>query len=137
MTTESDPLLRASIDDRSGELLDKAEAAARSVRSVALAPDQVQGLLRQAQTGWGVEHVCSWLRYQKARVEEWEKTGMADIVLRDLGDLQRDARAITENLYPTEIDERLGGIWLALARRYLAYLECWYYVVYRERGGGR
>ncbi|MEJ5312386.1 MAG: hypothetical protein WHX52_21690 [Anaerolineae bacterium] len=133
MMGESDPALRSRIEGKSDELLERAERAARSVKSADLAPDQVQELLRQAQTGWGVEHVCNWLRYQKARIEEWQRSGLADAVLKDLSDLRGEASTIAGNLYPTEIQERLGEVWLALARRYAAYLERWYYVVYHER----
>ncbi|HIP96745.1 MAG TPA: hypothetical protein EYH32_05960 [Anaerolineae bacterium] len=133
MISEHDPRLRYRVEDQSDYLLDRAEKAVENVQNTDLAPDQVQGLLRQAQTGYGVEHVCNWLRYQQARVEEWRTSGLAKAVLKNLNDLRREAETIAGAIEPARAKEWQPVVWLALARRYAAYLERCYWVERKKR----
>jgi hypothetical protein len=126
---QGDQALRYRIESAGEGLLKRAEKTVKSVVCKDLKDlkvDQVRGLLRQAQTGCGVEHMCNWLRYQRARVKGWKESGLAEVVLSDLVALKEDARIITETLYPGQAGDYLGVVWLALARRYAAYLDRWY-----------
>jgi len=136
MISERDMALRYEIDDRGDDLLQRAEAAAKSVQNVELKADQVRGLLRQAQAGYGAGHLCNWLRYQQARVPEWRTSGLAEAVLQDIEALREEARAIARTLYHGQARRQEGIVWLALARRYIAYLERWYRVEREGNHGG-
>lgn len=136
MIPERDPVLRYKVEDESDRLLNRAKAAAEGVKATELRFDQVQGLLRQAQAGYGVEHLCNWLRYQQARVSEWRESGLADAILADVAAFKEDARTIASALYPERPQENFGVVWLALVRRYAAYLERWYRVISEGRGDG-
>jgi len=133
MISEHDPRLRYRVEDQSNDLLKLAKAAAERVNNTSLAPDQVQGLLRQTQTGYGVEHVCNWLRYQQSRVDEWRDSGLAGLVLEDLSALRKEAKTIARAIEPARAKEWLSVGWLALARRYAAYLERCYWVERKKR----
>jgi hypothetical protein len=134
MIPERDPALRYKIEEQSDRLLELAGIAAESIRATDLKSAQVKGLLRQTQTGYGVEHVRNWLRYQKARVPEWQRSGLADAVLADINTLKKDARTIADTLDSEHPREQLSIIWLALVRRYVAYLARWYPVVRKKKG---
>jgi len=133
MISEHDPRLRYRIEDQSDDLLKLAKSAAERVNNTSLAPDQVQGLLRQAQTGYGVEHVCNWLRYQQARIDEWRTSGLAKAVLKNLNDLRREAETIAGAIEPARAKEWQPVVWLALTQRYAAYLERCYWVEHKKR----
>jgi hypothetical protein len=135
MSPERDLALRYEVEDQSSHLIDLAEQAVRNVKNVELRIDQVRGLLRQAQAGQGVEHLCNWLRYQWARVREWQTSGLAEVILGDARTLKEDARTIAGFLYPGRAEEQQGVVWSALVRCYAAYVERWYRVVHKERGG--
>ena len=88
-----------------------------------LKPSQVKALLRQVQSGRGVEHVRNWLRYQSARVDEWTKSGLLDAIMDDIAALEADAEALTRTLYPERVEEQMGQVWLAMVERYTVYLH--------------
>jgi len=129
MISKYAPALRYKIEDKNNDLFDLAKATAQKVKTTNLKSDQVRGFLRQTQTGYGVEHVTSWLRYQQARVSEWRESGLADDILTDLNELKEDAQTIADTLDPARAEQWLGMVWLALVQRYAAYLERWYQVV--------
>lgn len=121
--TKRDLTLRYKIEERTGDLLSRAAKTAESAGESNLKSSQVKALLRQVQTGNGVEHVCNWLRYQSARVGEWNDTGLADAVLTDIAALKVEAETLAEALCPEQVEEELGHVWLALVQRYAGYLH--------------
>jgi len=121
--THQNLTLRYKIEERADDLLDRAVKATRGAEDSDLKPHQVKALLRQVQTGNGVEHVANWLRYQKARVTEWKNSGLADAVLSDLRELRAEAKTLTKSLYPEQVNRQLGRVWLALVERYVSYLH--------------
>jgi hypothetical protein len=120
---ERDLTLRYKVEEKTGDLLAMAVKAAQDAGGSDLKPGQVKALLRQVQTGNGVEHVCNWLRYQSARVSTWETSGLADAVLTDVAALRTEAETLTKALYPGQFEEQLGLVWLALVQRYVGYLN--------------
>lgn len=101
-----------------------------------LKPSQVQLLLREAQAGYGVEHVLNWLRYQQARVKAWQESGLAEKIAQDIDALYQEARDILEPSGVEITKKRLGAEWADLVQDYLAYLLHWYQVALQRRGGG-
>ena len=120
---ERDLTLRYKVEEKTGDLLAMAVKAAQDAGGSDLKPSQVKALLRQVQTGNGVEHVCNWLRYQSVRVSTWKTSGLADAVLADVAALRTEAETLTKALYPGQFEEQLGLVWLALVRRYVGYLN--------------
>jgi hypothetical protein len=121
--TKRDLTLRYKIEERTGDLLSRAVKTAERAGESDLKSSQVKALLRQVQTGNGVEHVCNWLRYQSARVYEWNDTGLANAVLTDIAALKVEAKTLAKALYPEQVEEELGHVWLALVQRYAGYLH--------------
>ena len=121
--TQGDPRLRYKIEERADELLKKAVKATRKAKGSDLKLGQVQALLRQVQSGHGVEHVCNWLRYQSTRVKAWSESGLLDAVLDDIAALKIDAETLTKTLYPERFEEQKGRVWLAMVERYAVYLN--------------
>lgn len=121
--TQRDPKLRYKIEERADELLKRAVIATRGAEHSDLKPSQIKALLRQVQSGNGVEHVRNWLYYQSARMSAWRKSGLLDAVLADLKALETEAETLTETLYPERVDEQMGLVWLALVERYAVYLH--------------
>ena len=122
--TELDLKLRYRVEERDTELLEMAVKAAENAAKAEsdLKSGQIKALLRQVQTGNGVEHVCNWLRYQRARVPAWGKSGLSGALLADIADLRTDAQTLTREIYPGQYEERLPTVWLALVQRFVAYL---------------
>jgi hypothetical protein len=121
--TQRDPKLRYKIEERADELLKQAVKATQGAEDSDLKPSQVKALLRQVQSGQGVEHVRNWLRYQSARVKEWRESGLLDAVLDDITVLEAEAKILTKTLYPGRVEEQKGRVWLAMVERYAVYLH--------------
>lgn len=121
--TQRDPKLRYKIEERADELLNRAVEATQRAGDSDLKPGQVKALLRQVQSGHGVEHVRNWLRYQSARVKEWNESGLLDAVLADITVLEADAETLARTLYPERVEEQKGRVWLAMVERYAVYLH--------------
>jgi len=121
--TQHDLTLRYKIEEQADDLLAMAVKAAGEAGDSNLKSSQVKALLRQVQTGNGVEHICNWLRYQTARVSEWETSELAGAVLTDVGALKTKAETLTKALHPGQLEERMGAIWLALVQCYVGYLH--------------
>jgi len=121
--TQRDPKLRYKIEEQADKLLDRAVEATQRAEDSDLKPGQVRALLRQVQSGHGVEHVRNWLRYQSARVKEWRESGLLDAVLADIAALEADAGTLTKTLYPEYVEEQKGRVWLAMVERYTVYLH--------------
>lgn len=121
--TQQDPKLRYAIEERADDLLNQAVGATQGAEGSDLKPSQVKALLRQVQSGHGVEHVRSWLRYQSTRVEAWRESGLLDAVLADFAALEEKAETLARTLYPERPAERKSRIWLALVERYAVYLH--------------
>ena len=101
-----------------------------------LKPTQIQLLLREAQAGYGVEHVLNWLRYQQTRVKAWQESGLAERIVQDTDALYQEARDDLDQRGVEITKKRLGDEWADLVQDYLAYLLRWYQVVLQRRGGG-
>ncbi|HUX76060.1 MAG TPA: hypothetical protein VMY40_05395 [Anaerolineae bacterium] len=121
--TQRDLNLRYKIEERADKLLNRAVEATQRAEDSDLKPGQVRALLRQVQSGHGVEHVRNWLRYQSARVKEWRESGLLDAVLADIAALEADAGTLTKTLYPEYVEEQKGRVWLAMVERYTVYLH--------------
>jgi hypothetical protein len=121
--TQRDPRLRYKIEERADSLLDRAVKATQGAEDSDLKPGQVKALLRQVQSGYGVEHVRNWLRYQTARVGEWRESGLLDAIMDDIDELEADAKTLTKTLYPERAEEQEGQVWLAMVERYTVYLH--------------
>jgi hypothetical protein len=121
--TKGDLSLRYKVEEKAGELLTMAVKAAEGAGGSDLKSGQVKALLRQMQTGNGVEHACNWLRYQRTRVSAWETSGLADAVLGDIAALRTEAETLTKTIYPGQLEKRLPAVWLALVQRYVGYLH--------------
>ena len=122
--TELDLTLRYKVEQRDAGLLEMAVRAAENAAKAKsdLKSGQIKALLRQVQTGNGVEHICNWLRYQRAREPAWAKSGLFGALLADIADLRTDAQTLTREIHPRQYEERLPTVWLALVQRYVAYL---------------
>jgi hypothetical protein len=121
--TQRDLKLRYTIEGQADALLKRAVKATQGAEDRGLKPGQVKALLRQVQSGNGVEHVRNWLRYQSARVNAWRESGLLDAVLADLKALETEAKTLTKTLYPGRVEEKKGRVWLALVERYAVYLH--------------
>jgi CRISPR-associated Csx10 family RAMP protein len=128
-------------EEREANLIQRARTAIDNITIVdqeekKLKASQVQLLLREAQAGYGVEHVLNWLRYQQTRVEAWKKTGLAQQIVQDVGALRHQARDEL-NQSGVKIDkESLNDRWADLVQRYLAYLLRRYQVVLKRKETG-
>lgn len=127
--------LRYGIEERGDRLLDRAVEAVEGASGSDLKPGQIQALVRQAQSGDGVEALRNWLRYQSARVGAWQSSGLAKRVLKDTAELKKEAQTLARAIYPEEVEDQLGAIWLALVERYLVHLHYKFTVLSKEKGG--
>lgn len=128
-------------EDRETKLIRRAKEAVEGAKITTsdeenLKLSQVQLLLREAQAGYGVEHVLNWLRYQQARVETWQKSELAERIVQDTDALYQEARDDLDQRGVEITKKRLGDTWADLVQRYLAYLLRWYQVALQRRGGG-
>ncbi len=121
--TQRDLKLRYTIEEQADALLKRAVKATQGAEDSDLKPGQIKALLRQVQSGNGVEHVRNWLRYQSARVNAWRESGLLDAVLADLKALETEAKTLTKTLYPGRVEEQKSRVWLALVERYAVYLH--------------
>ena len=128
-------------ENRETKLIRRAQTAVERARIVAhgeenLKVSQIQLLLREAQAGYGVEHVLNWLRYQQTRVKAWQTSWLAEQIVQDVDDLYQEARDILDQRGVEITKKRLGDAWADLVQDYLAYLLRWYQVALQRRGGG-
>jgi hypothetical protein len=121
--TQRDLNLRYKIEERADKLLNQAVEAAGGAKGSDLKPSQVKALLRQVQSGHGVEHVRNWLRYQSTRVKEWNESGLLNAVLDDIAALEADAEILARVLDAERAEEQKGRVWLAMVERYTVYLH--------------
>lgn len=96
-------------------------------RDVKVGNSQLSNLLGVAGETESVEAIKNWIRYQMGRSGKiqsvWKQSGLGNNVLKNIEEIGRQAKSVTQTVYSDKNDPRLAGIYALMVRRYAGYLR--------------